>query len=124
MPPSSPSSRKRGGQPGNANAMRHGFYSRHMKAGEQSDLENLLRPGVQDETAALRVMIGRLLKIASEENNMDIETAIAVTNALGTAAIKLSSLLRTQKILEGGADATFQQTLSQALSQVLAEIGA
>jgi hypothetical protein len=33
--------RKRGGQPGNGNALRHGFYSRRFTRQEVEDLENV-----------------------------------------------------------------------------------
>jgi len=53
-------SRSRGGQPGNANAVKHGFYSRKFRDLESQDLETALRDGLGDEIALMRVMIRRV----------------------------------------------------------------
>jgi hypothetical protein len=53
-------SRNKGAQPGNTNALKHGFYSRFFKEGEVTDLSSLA-PDLTDEIAMLRVITRRLL---------------------------------------------------------------
>lgn len=57
--------RKRGGQPGNQNARKHGFYSSRMNRKETRDLNLALNRGdVEKEIAALRVKLAAALHIA------------------------------------------------------------
>lgn len=51
---------KRGGQPGNLNAFKHGFYATHYTAEEISQLENLNEDDVIEEIALLQVLIKRI----------------------------------------------------------------
>jgi hypothetical protein len=46
-----------GGQPGNVNALKHGFYSHTFRSEEREDLEAMLAEGVEEEIALLRVYI-------------------------------------------------------------------
>jgi hypothetical protein len=49
--------------PGNLNALKHGFYSKQFEAVEIQDLETRLLVGLQDEVAMLRVMMRRILDL-------------------------------------------------------------
>ena len=106
--------RKRGAQPGNKNALKHGFYARAYKAGELSDLDEMLNTGLQDEITMIRVATRRVIDYISEFANPS--EAVMTLGALGLAATRLATLLRTQKILDG------QQSTSTVLSQALAEV--
>ena len=59
--------RKSGGQPGNLNAFKHGFYSRRFRALELSDLSEVLTDNLDDEIALLRVIIRRVFEMADRE---------------------------------------------------------
>ena len=54
--------RNRGGQPGNLNALKHGFYSKHFLKGEVLEVEEA--GNLQEEIKMMRVIIRRLLKMA------------------------------------------------------------
>jgi len=48
-------SKRRGGQPGNVNAVKHGFYSRRFRELEAEDLDAALQNGLGDEIDMMRV---------------------------------------------------------------------
>ena len=106
--------RRRGAQPGNRNALKHGFYARAYKAGELADLDAMLTTGLQDEITMIRVATRRVIDYIAEFTNPT--EAVMTLGALGLAATRLATLLRTQKILDG------QQSTSTVLSQALAEV--
>ena len=114
--------RKPGGQPGNWNAFKHGFYSRRFKPLEVRDLESVLADGLEDEISLLRVIIRRVFEFANEEENQDLSIWTAALNTLGAASTRLAGLLRTQQLINGGSE-DLVSTLSQALGQVAHEIG-
>jgi hypothetical protein len=65
--------RKPGGQPGNLNALRHGFYSNALSraAGKQvDDAHHLPLDDLSEEIALLRARIKRLLQ--AEPDNLDL----------------------------------------------------
>jgi hypothetical protein len=125
--------RKRGGQPGNSNALKHGFYSQLFKAAETRDLEGYTQEGLQDEVAMLRVMIRRVVKLASNPETDgadhrsgtgqpgDLGSAITTLDTLGRAAARLGQLLNTEKKLASQNDEA-SRTLYQALSDIAAEL--
>jgi len=111
------SGRKRGGQPGNLNALRHGFYSKQFKADELTFLEANMVEGLENEIAMLRVVTRRLLALAE---TTDLQEMISVVGILGMTASKLAGLLRTQAKL-GGEDMQITDAISQALDEILRE---
>ena len=113
--------RSRGGQPGNSNAVKHGFYSRKFRDLESEDLETALREGLGDEIALMRVMIRRVFDFAND-NAADLEGWTGTLSALGAASTRLAGMLRTQKLL-GGGDSEALTALSQALGEVTREFG-
>jgi hypothetical protein len=109
--------RRRGAQPGNTNALVHGFYSRQMKAGEIADLSTIL-PDLNGEIAMLRVLAGRAVQAVSQAEHVTLDDWSMLLNSIGSAFIRISSLTRTQALLSGE-DKTMNSCLSQALSTVL-----
>ena len=113
--------RSRGGQPGNANAVKHGFYSRKFRDLESQDLETALREGLGDEIALMRVTIRRVFDFAND-NAGDLDSWTGTLSALGAASTRLAGMLRTQKLL-GASDSDALSALSQALGEVTREFG-
>lgn len=114
--------RKRGAQPGNTNALKHGFYSRRFTAGDFEDLEARLSEGVSDEIAMLRVIVRRMFNAALESSaadprDQDLEQLAATINTLSIAAIRIGNLLKLQRML-----GTEENDTSQVISQALADI--
>lgn len=110
--------KKRGGQPRNVNALRHGFYSRQFKDGEVTDLDVLISEGLSDEINMLRVITRRVMELADDVEKLD--TAVEVLGALGLAATRLAGLLKIQKIL-GADEGEVTAAISEALTEILKE---
>lgn len=112
-------SRRRGGQPGNLNALKHGFYSAHFTADELADLDNATALTLPDVIQVLQVQIRRVLNLS--RNQTDLDSATTTLAALGAASIRLAGLLRTQKYLGADpSDAT--AALQEALAAVTTDL--
>ena len=113
--------RKRGAQPGNTNALKHGFYSHRFNNLEISDLDTALSEGLTDEISLLRVIIRRVFEYA-DTGAQDLDTWSVALNTLGAASTRLAGLLRTQQLIAGeGADVV--SVLSQAIGEVAHDLG-
>lgn len=113
--------RKRGAQPGNTNALKHGFYSRIFRKQEHEDLDQFLTNGIEAEIDLMRIVTRRVFEMTDEMK--DLNQATRALCALVKAATTLAKLLRTQELLGGGAEESTgtiyrAPTLSQALLQV------
>jgi hypothetical protein len=126
MPRQSPAAKlknptcKRSAPFGNPNALIHGFYARAYRAGELADLDAMLTEGLQDEITMLRIATRRVIEFIDEFQ--EPKEATATLGALGLAAVRLSTLLRTQKLLTSGEHNT-AAALTQALVEVEKELG-
>ena len=90
--------RKKGAQPGNLNALKHGFYSRQFRERELTDLEEIDAEGLENEIAMLRVMMRRLMERVNHCE--DLDQLNAVVGTLGMAASRLASMLRTESFID------------------------
>ncbi len=135
-PSSKKTTRKVGAPYGNHNALKHGFYSLHFRSGELSALAAVNAEGLRDEIAAMRIYIRRFIASSGQTTN-PADNAIApysaatapgdavaapyqdmvFLDAIGLAATRLASLIKTQKLL----DHQYPQA-SQDLAQALAEV--
>ena len=111
----------RGGQPGNANALKHGFYSNRFNTLELSDLDTALSDGLDDEISLLRVIIRRVFEYADTEAQ-DLETWSKALSTLGAASTRLGGLLRTQQLISGGSTDVVS-ILSNAIGEVAHDLG-
>lgn len=98
---------------------RQGFYARLYRSGELADLDAMLAEGLQEEITLLRVATRRVIETLAEFETP--KEAVATLGALGLAATRLASLLRTQKLLDSETQNT-SAALSQALSDVVKEL--
>ncbi len=97
-----------------------GFYARAFRSGELADLDAVLAQGLAEEISMLRAATRRVIEYIGEFETP--KEAIATLGALGLAATRLSTLIRTQKLLEDSETST-SAALSQALSEVVKELG-
>jgi len=111
--------RKRGAQPGNLNAFKHGFYSKLFEPLDREDIENLLSMNLEEEIVMLRNATQNTFNLANQVD--DIDQAIKVLGALGLASIRTSRLLKSQKELGDGDQAL--SVVSNAINEVLKEWG-
>ena len=119
---------KRGGQPGNTNAVRHGFYSRKFQDLEVEDLGQV-KGGLQDEIAMLRVSIRRVFERATELGDefadkgpgSELFALSQLLTTLGIATTRLAHMLRTQKFLDGGSDDPLEDLVGKVLDDLKGE---
>ena len=134
-----PVKKRRGAQPGNLNALKHGFYSRSFKELENSDLEAMLAQDLESEIAMLRVVVRRAFELSTAPAAKDqpgaedidlgqdlnaqakLGTAIHVMNSLGMASIRLGSLLKIQAML-GKRQGDIGAVISEALKEVARDL--
>ena len=87
--------RKRGGQPGNRNACKQGFYSRILSTEENEDLSSAGDvEGIDEEIALIRLVLKRAASVNDEKH---LTIMIRAANAL-------NKLVRTRQKLEGNSD--------------------
>ena len=110
--------RNRGGQPGNLNALKHGFYSKQFQKRELLDLEEA--GNLQEEIGMMRVVTRRLLEMA--RGCKDMGELINVLGALGLASTRVAGLMKAQKFL-GGNQNRHDEMIDRAIEGVLKEWG-
>ena len=112
--------KKRGGQPGNKNALKHGFYSQQFQNGELGDLDSYMAQGIDDEIVMLRVITRRVLNLADGVD--DLGESITLLGALGLAATRLAAMLKVKAMI-GGDGADVKTAISNTLNDILKERG-
>ncbi len=118
--------RSPGGQPGNLNALKHGYFSRYFDENEKADLATLMSDKLDSEINMMRVLIQRIFKAAHELKDLDnvqiIDMNMGLLGTLGLAATRIARLMRTEKLLDMGEDGKLELALSDALAEVAAEL--
>ena len=97
--------RARGGQPGNRNAVRHGFYARSMPGdpplpdlrSANRDLPGEGLPNLSDEIAMLRLAVREIISRASETEPAAEE--LRLLRSVSIAAAAINRLIKTQAVL-------------------------
>lgn len=112
-----PTPRKRGAQPGNANALKHGFYARGILNAEANELAAIKDDGLSNEIDMLRVIMQRLFIMAGENDN-DIENYIKILSVTGAAATRLSGLLKAQRLLSGESNDEITSNIAASLRAI------
>ena len=119
-PSASLAPRKRGGQPGNTNSLKHGYYSTRFSLADLTDLENHSFSGLQDEITLLRVFTRRVVELSTDLENLP--EAVSLLRVLSMAMISLSRLMRTHHLLGGDRGDEISLALDQALKQLSTEL--
>ncbi len=109
--------RRRGAPEGNFNAFKHGFYSRRFRNGELDDLVKSSPEALHEEIDMLRIITRRVVDMAEEGKCPD--EILEFYNFIALTTMRLSSLLRTQKLLEKSENTA--DTLLSALEKVIEE---
>jgi hypothetical protein len=116
-----PPARKRGGQPGNTNAFKHGFYTSSFSLAERRGLQAANGLVLGDEIDLFRVLIRRFSdQILATQASSPTQTAQHLA-VIGEAMLRLASLLRTDHVLGGAASSTFIQQLNLVLTEMAEE---
>ena len=101
---------KKGGQKGNQNARKHGFYNCALTEAEKLLVEEALElEGLDQEIALLRVKLAELVKDCPDR----IDLYLAAANAIARLVTTRYQISKDQK-----------NSLKQAISKVLCEVAA
>jgi hypothetical protein len=113
---------KSGGQRGNTNALKHGFYSRKFRVLEKGDLEGMEDPNhLKDEMMLLKAVIRRVWEFSSD-GTQDLDSWISALNVLGLAVSRQARVLWLQSQFDkaNGSDST--KAMSEALKKIMDEV--
>ena len=108
------SKRKRGGQPGNCNALRHGFFSRSFTEAEMDDLEKNVKGEFMDEIALARVNAAHLAELLKDYKNISLDDYVSASNALNNYLDRIQRLSRAQH---------FMYRSQTTMEQIMEELG-
>jgi hypothetical protein len=115
-------SRKRGGQPGNTNAFKHGFYTKNFSPAERKGLQAIQGVVLGDEIALLRVLIRRFAEQIQASQGLALFESAQHLAVVSEAMLRLASLLRTDHMLGGDQSSTFIQQLNLVLEELSDEL--
>ena len=115
--------RKRGGQAGNTNALKHGFYTKNFSLAERRGLEATQEIVLADEIALLRVLLRRFSGQVLTGQAVPLTESAQYLAVISEAMLRLASFLRTNHMLGGSETSDLEQKLSLVLADIYTEIG-
>ncbi len=107
-------SRKRGAQPGNTNAIKHGFYSQRLRQVEED-------AGLEEVIALLHRLLRRAAELTADPG-LELPALLRALDRISSAGDRLARLLRAQKELDTAPDEA-QSALSQVLDEIAIQKG-
>lgn len=119
--------RRRGGQPGNTNAVKHGLYSARFFPEEIEALSDM-QEGVKDEIELVRVTSSRIQRYIDQKTiegdivAMDAEDYVALLNLLAKNSATVARLMQVDKALKDAQNAGIGAQLLSALEEVNASL--
>ena len=121
MPNSSLSRPRRpGGQIGNMNALKHGFYTRRINKRDLSGVENTNIKGLAEEIALIRIFTRRLVESCDPSADLYDLAGVLRTICLATSAI--TRIIKAQAFLVNDPN-DFYSSVDQAIREVRIEMG-
>jgi hypothetical protein len=119
---SQPGRRKPDGQPGNTNAVKHGFYTKNFSLAERRGLQAVEGVVLGDEIGLLRVLIRRFAEQIQASKGVDLNGSAMHLAVISEAMLRLASLLRTDHLLGGAQSSTFITQLNLAMNEIIEEM--
>jgi hypothetical protein len=117
-----PTPRRPGAQPGNLNALTHGFYSRRLKKKDLAGTEDPVFTTVKEEIVLLRIFLRRVVEMG-EDADLTYPETLTLFRTLCAGASNINSLIKTEQLI-GRDDPTIMDDLNQALKEVMEELEA
>ncbi len=115
-----PSSRHKGGQPGNNNALKHGFYTRRFRKRDLSGVESINLKNLAEEIALIRIFTRRMVEESVQDP--DYYDNISVLRAICLASGTITRVIKTQSFLANDRS-DFFASVDEAIRQVRIEMG-
>jgi hypothetical protein len=112
MPRKTKSPRKGGGQPGNTNALKHGFYVRSFTQAEVDRLDSDVKGELHDEETLLRLYLARVADTLND-GQMNHDKYVIDLCAVSLAVGRIESLHCSRKVIYDQ-----QTTLDKALEEL------
>jgi hypothetical protein len=100
-------------KPGSTNPLKYGPYARQISRAEQASLRKMPVEDLLQEISVLRIFIGRLLDLASGQE--DIEAVTKIAGSLSQLIKTLNTSLRTHMLLAGDPVSDWDKALAGAL---------
>jgi len=128
--PQAKSKRKQGGQPGNKNNLRHGFYSKAFTPQENKELDSAT-PGLLAEVNLIRVSLLKLQGelsfepiMRTDNNGAQFRDAhyLEQINSMVAMTTNIATLLRSDFLLKGK-ESEHKTTVLEALEEMRIELG-
>lgn len=125
------SSKSRGAQPGNKNALRHGFYANKFTQDENTRLDEQPITSMTAEIALLRVCLDRLAEqidftetFLTDTNGNKLRDMhyLHQLNTLSTISQSIGTLARTEYLIRGKSEGV-QKSILEALEMVRLDLG-
>jgi hypothetical protein len=116
----STSPRRRGGQLGNTNALKHGFYTRRIHRRDLSGVEDTSIKGLAEEIALIRIFTRKLIE--SSADTADLYEIAGILRAVCLASSTITRIIKAQAFLVNDPSG-FYQEVDEALRQVRLEMG-
>lgn len=115
--------RRRGAQPGNTNAVKHGLYSRRFDPEEVEALSGM-QDGVKDEIELARVNLSRIAEYINsvDMSNLTVEDYVALQNLIAKYTATVGRLKQIDKALSDSANVGIHAQLLAALEEVNASL--
>lgn len=105
--------KKKGGQPANQNARKHGFYSRALDEAESLELEEAgYIEGIDQEIALLRIKLRELVEDCPDRFDLQLE-----------AANTIARLVRTRYQISREQKKSLKEAITKVLTEVAAPLG-
>jgi hypothetical protein len=116
-----PHPRRRGAQPGNTNALKHGFYARNLPLNDTAGLDDLPLDALADEITLLRILIRRVAENIGPDQSL--EKSAEYLRVVTFSMTCLTRLMRTQTYIgiNPPRQNPFQDLLHQALRELAVE---
>ncbi len=127
LPPPQPAAKKaRGGQAGNTNALKHGFYASLFNSAERRRLEKFDQAEIDDDITLLRVLIKRAAAAVlhpPQSTPLTLGQRLAALRVITYASARLEKMQRTKLLLRGPEPDILQEAFNAAATEVLKEAG-
>jgi hypothetical protein len=104
--------RKPGGQVGNNNALKHGFYARYFEKVEVDRLDTDVKGELYDEEELLRLYLA-CVAATLKDAHMDHDKYVSDTRTVSLAVGRIESIQRSRKVVYDD-----QTTLDKALDEL------
>jgi hypothetical protein len=112
--------RRPGAQPGNSNALKHGFYTRRFKKHDLSGVENINIKGLAEEIALIRIFTRRLIEAC--DPSADVYDLAGILRAICLASDTITRIIRVQYLL-GNSSNELSASIDEAIRQIGVEFG-